>query len=175
MFLLSDVLIRRYMANRNFDIHPFLEKNLGQTCYYFRVGDYADILTDDRGSINVRVNGLTLPSGVMASIRSLETFKLPDHVLGLLGNQTSNATDHRVQLLHGPSIDPGYHAPIEFVVLNIGQRPVEIKYGARIGKVMFFDVSETNLDDIRLYGTAASRQERLIRRGPTDDNADADF
>jgi deoxycytidine triphosphate deaminase len=175
MFLLSDVLIRRYMKHRGFSIHPFLESNLGQTCYYFRVGQYADILTDDQGSINIKERGLALPPGTMASIQSLETFHLPDHVLGLLGSQTANALKHRIHMLHGPSIDPGYQAPIEFVVINIGQRPVDLTYGARIGKVMFFDVTETNIDDIHLYENARRRQSRLARREPVADNPDAEF
>jgi deoxycytidine triphosphate deaminase len=175
MFLLSDTLIRRYIVRRDLSIRPLEENNLSQTCYYFRIGQYADILTDDQGPVDVKRNGLTLPPTVMARVQSLENFSLPENVLGLLGTQTNLPIERRIQMIHGPSIDPGYSGPIEFVVINIGQRPVELQYGTRIGKLMLFDVTETSIDDVRLFDSARRRQDRLRRYGTEDENPDADF
>ena len=180
MFLLSDALVRRYMDRRGLGIDPLEPKNLAQTCYYFRVGRIADVLTDDQGPVDVRKHGLILPPGTMARVESLEAFRLPENVLGLLGSQTNLPIERRLQLIHGPSIDPGYNGQIEFVVMNIGQKPVQIDYGAKIGKVMFFDVAETSIEDVSLYETAYLRQERLRARrkaiyGTDDDNPDVEY
>jgi deoxycytidine triphosphate deaminase len=163
MFLLSDVLVRRYIDRRGLSISPLQESNLAQTCYYFRVGRYADVLTDDRGPVDLRRSDLVLPPGTMARVESRETFKLPESILGLLGSQTNLPIERRLQLIHGPSIDPGYEGLIEFVVMNIGQKSVEIAYEATIGKLMFFDITETSIDSVRLGETARARGQRLGR------------
>ncbi|QGN46376.1 hypothetical protein GKC29_05705 [Micromonospora sp. WMMC415] len=175
MFLLSDLLIKRYIKRRDLGITPLLEENLSQTCYYFRLGRHADILTDDQGSIDIRRNGLVLNPGVMARVSSLETFAMPINVMALLGGQTELPTERQLQLLHGPSIDPGYEGSIEFVVINIGQQPVALHYGDRIGKVMLFDVTETSLDEVRLQEQVRKRADRLRKFGTADENPDAEF
>jgi deoxycytidine triphosphate deaminase len=88
-------------------------------------------------------------------------------------------------LIHGPSINPGYGATsprkragdeekavsVEVVLLNFGADPVKINYNDEIGKLTFFDISDSSLYEAQVLG-ARDRQTRLRSSEPygTDDD-----
>ena len=48
-----------------------------------------------------------------------------------------------LQLIHSPSIDPAFDSALELAVRNNTDAAVRLEVGERIGKVLFFDVSDT--------------------------------
>jgi deoxycytidine triphosphate deaminase len=105
-----------------------------------------------------------------------------------IGQPTALATKRHVQLVHGPSINPGYGGgtkkakredeemavSVEVVLFNFGSDPVHIKYSDEIGKLTFFDISDSSLHEARVLG-AREREKRLRLlevSGTDDENPD---
>ena len=65
--------------------------------------------------------------------------------MALIGNQSSFPVNRGVQLLNGPSIDPGFNAPLDLALLNLSDEDVYLDLGDPIGKILFFDISDTGL------------------------------
>jgi dUTPase len=162
MFLMSDRLIRLYMSRRLIQISNMHDDSLVSTSYYFHLGGHADVY-GARGerTINIERNGLTLDPGERASVLSEETFLLSEQVMALLGNRSNNPVEKGVFLLNGPVIDPGYRAPIKVGLMNISTDAVHLDYRDEIGKVIFFEVSDTALEESRFAPDVARRQSDL--------------
>jgi deoxycytidine triphosphate deaminase len=167
MFLLSEQLVRRYMNRRLIQILDFAEDNLYPTCYYFRLGRMAEVPGDDgTRTVNVERTGyIVIPPHSVASVESFEHFTMSDNTLALLGNYTSFMRDRNLQLLHGPTIDPGWHERLGLAIHNLGNNPQRIEFKDRIGKAMFFDISDSALEEARLTPEALRRERELERRG----------
>lgn len=146
MFLLNSILIGSYIAddNNTLTIKPFLEENLEHTFYYFRLGS--------KGKLNGVPFDLTrkkeekfleLKPNDFAEIQTFEKFTLSGKILGILG-QCSFITGQGLQLIHSPFIDPRYNDPLNFGIKNLGNDIVNLEFGVdKIGKVSFFDISDT--------------------------------
>jgi deoxycytidine triphosphate deaminase len=138
-------------------------RNLFPTCYYFRLGYIARVPSSSEGlrTVDLRHDPLIIPPGTVAEVTTREHFELGDNILGLLGNQTRFPMERGLQLLHGPSIDPGYDAPLQLALFNIGGVEARLDYGDLIGKAMFFDISDSALEASRLAEPGEARAERL--------------
>lgn len=169
MFLMSDELIKRYRERRAIEIEPYDARQLAATCYYFRLGGQAEMLHTSEDINVLRRGHLLIPSGKIARVVTLERFRIPENVLVLLGNQTKFPTEHHLLLMHGPTVDPGYNAPLDMALLNVGTADVRVNYGDEIGKAMFFDISDSALEEARLTQTAVDRQKRLLDLADTPD------
>jgi deoxycytidine triphosphate deaminase len=148
MFLLNDRQIRSHVedGNRSYlDIDPFDEESLQHTSYYFRLGTHCKLLYEkgqplrELGPQNSR---LLIPAGGVVKIHSLETFLLSNKVMAIFG-QISDFTSWGLQLLHSPFIDPTFVGQLELGLVNPTNGEVGIDWKQRIGKVCFFDVSDT--------------------------------
>jgi deoxycytidine triphosphate deaminase len=125
-------------------INPYLRKNLQHTFYYFRLGDGVKKNGKSISLSNKREERyLDLEPGDFAVIKTLEKFALSEQLIGIFG-QTSELAKNGIQVLHSPFIDPGYIGELEIGIKNVGPETFNLEYGAsRIGKVCFFDISDT--------------------------------
>ena len=163
MFLLSEQLVRRYMNRKLIQINDFYEDNLYPTCYYFRLGRVAEVpYSDGIRTVNVeKTKYIVIPPQSVASVQSLEQFMLSDNTLALLGNYTDFQRERNLQLLHGPTIDPGWKSVLGLAIYNLGKSEARVEYGERIGKAMFFDISDSALEEARLTPDAERREQEL--------------
>lgn len=148
MFLLNDQLIRGYVqsGSRSYlDIEPFDEDCLQNTSYYFRLGSHCKE-SSKQGQPLVELgpqkSKLFIPPGGMAMIRSLETFLLSNKVMAIFG-QVSDLTKSGLELMHSPFIDPTFFGQLELGLVNRTNSEVAVEWQQKIGKVCFFDVSDT--------------------------------
>jgi deoxycytidine triphosphate deaminase len=115
-------------------------------------------------TINVeRAEYILIPPHSVVSVESLEHFTLSDNTLALLGNITDFLRERNLQLLHGPTIDPGWKQRLGLGIYNLGNSDARVEYGQNIGKAMFFDISDSALEEARLT-PEARRRERELRR-----------
>ena len=171
MFLLSDDLVKRY-ERRGLKIVNATPDNYFPTCYYFRLGPRAQYPfgQEPLTAHAISRSGLVLEPNDQIRVATMEHFRLPDHVKATLGPRTSNAVERGLLLLHGPTVEPGYDAPLDVGIKNISPFPLTLKQGDSIGKIEFYDISDTQLEQTRLTSEA---ERRVQRWGTDDDNPDA--
>lgn len=149
MYLLSHKELRNHIHDAYKDylsIIDFEEEMLQHTFYYFRLGTEYEIKPSQKHtSFNPTGDeqNLLLQPYDYATIRSHETFKLSDKVMGILG-QSSDLIRTGLELAHSPFVDPLYHGKLEMGIWNRLSIPVSIKLGQVIRKVAFFDVSDSS-------------------------------
>jgi len=169
MFLLDDQMITEYMKRGHLSISDFEQTMLHPTYYYFRLGKWAKVFDEQRLDYRAEEIGepgrevLSIPAHGYALIQTFERFKLSGKVLGFFG-QPSALPRKGLRLNHSPTIDPRFDGYLEMGLENLLDRPVQVEYRERIGKVVFFDVSDTNpVGDIK--GTLSEedfrRREKL--------------
>jgi len=149
MFLLNAQQIKRHVDSprgQYLDIVDFDEEKLQHTSYYFSLGDYCEILT---GTGDPQINRLTsqkpylnLPPHGYALVKTHETFMLSDKLIGVLG-QTTELAKHGLELVHSPFIDPLYYGRLLCGLSNRLSSVVRLRLGDSIGKISFFDISDT--------------------------------
>jgi deoxycytidine triphosphate deaminase len=153
MFILNDEMIRDYMNEHLLCIGNFKEKMLHPTYYYFRLGKCIPKwngkgkyengeLGDDGNEVFV------MPPKSYVPIRSLERFYCSDKVLAMFG-QISELPMDGLRLNHSPTIDPNFGkgklgGVLEMGIENLLNQPNRLKYAMPIGKISFFDISDTS-------------------------------
>ena len=160
MFLLNSIVIGDHLDEDNgtLSIAPFIEKNLEHTFYYFTLGGEG-LLNGKPYSLSKKQSEryLTLEPNDFAIIKTIETFTLSGKVLGILG-QCSEITKLGLQLLHSPFIDPKFNRPLEFGLKNLNNQAITLEFGvSKIGKVSFFDISDTYPIKVKKNSTFAKR------------------
>lgn len=148
MFLLNNEMILRYKKEGLLDIEDLELELIHPTYYYFRLGSPVRMWDENRKDYHLEELGepgkevLTLPSRGYALIQSLERFICSKRVLGIFG-QISAVARKGLRLNHSPTIDPNFRGYLEMGLENLLDHPRELRYGECIGKVSFFDVSDT--------------------------------
>jgi len=173
MYLLNHEQIRRYVAaprGTYLDIINFDSTRLQHTSYYFGVGRDYEILdgdnfrlarmNDGRGSI------LTLPPRGYAIVKSSEIFMLSEKVMGILG-PVSDLMRLGLELVHSPFIDPLFYGQLELGLWNRLERPASISSEQIIGKVSFFDISDTYPIEVI---PKSAQDEKFRKRRPLRDD-----
>lgn len=172
MFLIRNDIIKRNAGSDTtwgyLDIERFNEKAVFHTGYYFHLGSTGHIETDngDWHPFNLegprgQVRTLEIKPGQNAQIWSDENFLLSNRVMAMFGQKTEFGVDEGFELIHGPTIDPGYRGPLKMIARNISKRSQHLRHGQRIGKIIFFDITETDAD--RSSGPV------ILSRSPEDD------
>lgn len=147
MFLLNKALIGGYIddeQDHTLSISPYLDDNLEHTWYYFRLGSEGS-LNGKPFNLSNSINSkfLTLKPNDLAFIKSYETFTLSAKIMGILG-QCSEITNMGLQLINSPFIDPKFNKPLRFGLKNLSNEDAILEFGVtKIGKVSFFDISDT--------------------------------
>ena len=148
MFLLDSQMITEYMKEGLLTISDFEQSMLHPTYCYFRLGKWAKVFDGQRLGYRPVVIGepgheiLSIPAHGYALIQTFERFTLSRRVLGFFG-QPSALPRKGLRLNHSPTIDPLFDGYLEMGLENLLDRPAQVEYRERIGKVVFFDVSDT--------------------------------
>jgi len=148
MFLLNAEMISGYKKEGLLDIEDFELELLHPTYYYFRLGTPVRVWNEGNEEYHpedLDMPGkevLTIPARGYVLIQSLERFHCSKKVVGIFG-QVSALARKGLRLNHSPTIDPNFKGYLEMGLENLLSRPREMKYKDVIGKVLFFDVSDT--------------------------------
>ena len=126
-----------HRPQKNLQIEPYDERSYEVNCYYFHLGALK------QGERIVKVpDGAHLRRGQACVVFTLERFVLNERVFAILG-PCSELFLKGLALYHSPTIDPGFDGALELRLHNLSDRTVPLQFGMRIGKVVFFDVSDT--------------------------------
>lgn len=148
MFLLNDVMILEYKKEGLLDIEDFEPRLLHHTYYYFRLGKWVKTWDEKRKDYHSEELGepgrevLSIPVRGYALIQSLERFSCSKKVLAVFG-QISALPRKGLRLNHSPTIDPNFKGYLEMGLENLLDLPRELRHGDSIGKILFFDISDT--------------------------------
>ena len=153
MYLLNHDKIKQAVADEasGLKIGDFDEQFLQHTYYYFRLGETFHLQGEDGGWYPqlplTHSRTLTVGSHECVRVQSLEDFALGERFFAILGGITDMALAG-LSVLHGPFVDPHYPRPkgalpLKFAIVNHSRAPVELKLGDRIGKIAFFEISDT--------------------------------
>lgn len=138
MYMISRFIFEAaYKAQGHLSIEPYEPSYHIRNFYYFRLGGLqgpkdAEPITES----------LVVPAGGFLRIWSLERFKLSDRVLGLFGS-LSALISRGLELIHSPSIGPGFEGSLELGLRNNLNEVVTLEPQDRIGQILFFDCAET--------------------------------
>lgn len=99
---------------------------------------------------------LVLEPHGFALVKSHETFMLSEKVIGIFG-QISDLARLGLDLANSPFIDPLFHGQLELGLWNRTAKKVDVPLGQRIGKVTFFDISDTYPVEIKTGSFAAKK------------------
>lgn len=135
------------------EIKPLKPGNLLPTYYYFRLGgdvtrwdsDTGEKIKEDISQPGNRI--LKIHPGEFILVRSRERFRCSKRVLGIFGN-SSRLLKQGLTIRNSPFIDPNFPHPTDPGYLDIALKnelPISIKlqYEDKIGKISFFNVSDT--------------------------------
>jgi len=126
-----------YHNQKHLEIEPYEPKHHINNFYYFRFGGVKEAAKVVRPNENVEV----APHGFM-QIWSLERFELSDRIVALFGN-LSAMVSKGLDLVHSPSIDPGFSGSLALGLRNNLDVPVILQAHEKIGKILFFDCADT--------------------------------
>jgi dUTPase len=138
-------------------IEPYAEKRFLNSFYYFGLG----ALDESEGVVPLD-GPLRIRPGAVEAVYSDERFDMSGRVLGIIGN-ISTVLHRGLELLASPSIDPGFGGNLQVQLKNNGPDTVSLSPGALLGKCIFFDVSESDLDTSEFVGSKLKESE-LARR-----------
>jgi len=138
MFMISKFMFdATYHNQKHLKIEPYEPKHHINNFYYFRFGGVKE------GDKVVRVNeDVELASHGFIQIWSLERFELSDRIVALFGN-LSTMVSKGLDLIHSPSIDPGFSGCLALGMRNNLSVPVTLQAQEKIGKILFFDCADT--------------------------------
>lgn len=150
MYLLNEETILRYVKNRNnspLQIEDFDKNKLKASAYYFGLGKSIRSLSEpNTGSqLITELKGNTsypLEPNQYIVVESLERFELSERIFGIFGAH-SNFISSGLELVHSPFIDPNFKQKLRLGIGNRSNRTRRLELGMEIGKVTFFDVSDT--------------------------------
>lgn len=159
MFMISKFMYDAAYKPRNFlSIEPYEQKNHISNFYYFRLGaEWRD------GKVIPLEKRLAIPKYGFATIWSMERFKLGERILGIFGN-LSELVLKGLDLVHSPSIDPGFDGSLALSIRNNTSRSIDILLGQRIGKILFFDVSDTIISSEDFVQNILKEKELVERK-----------
>lgn len=174
MFILNDAQIVDYEKRGLLHVKDLRKELLGSTFYYFRLGRHYSVWNEKKQEFTPGVLGdpgreiLKIPGRGYVRIASLERFELSDRIFAQFG-QISNIALMGLRLGHSPFIDPLFEGNLELAVENCLDHSIELQYGAKIGKISFFDISDT-YPVHSAVGTLGKK--KVERRKDRDDDSD---
>jgi len=142
MYLLNNLEIRNSVAQANksyLAIDKFENQYLQHTFYYFRLGSF---LSTKKATVPLTSNKINLPPESYINIESLETFYLGDRIFSIIG-QSTELIMSGIQLNYSPFIDPLFQGRLRLGIKNFSQDNIDLEIGQIIGKVSFFDITDS--------------------------------
>jgi deoxycytidine triphosphate deaminase len=149
MYLLNRQQLTRHAedpTSNYLTILNFSKKNLQHTSYYFRLGDTYEIVSspDEKEirKISKTKPILTVEPNQYILIRSEEIFRMSNKVKAMIGS-CGLTVKNGLLVNYSPFIDPLYDGYLEVGLKNLLSVPVHLKALDIIGKLSFFDISDT--------------------------------
>jgi deoxycytidine triphosphate deaminase len=148
MFVLNNSQVIDYHNKGIIHITDISPQFLHSTYYYFRLGRHYQMWDPDSCDFIPQMltrqgkNALHLAGKGYALITSLERFRLSDRVMAEFG-QISDLAQNGLRLNHSPFVDPHFEGNLAFAIENCLERDMELRYEQPIGKIRFFDISDT--------------------------------
>jgi len=150
MYLLNDTMIRSYVNKPTgvyLDIQGFDDRFLHPTFYYFRLGHHYKLLNRDTGEwetseLDNENRIILLEQFGYVLVKSFERFYLSERVMAIFG-QSSDFAKWGLQLVHSPFVDPLFNGHLDLGIWNRMPWTVQLELGQLIGKIKFFDISDT--------------------------------
>ena len=165
MYLLNYAQIRRHVNDNNskyLEIEDFDESNLQHTSYYFRLGLNYTSFDEDGNKVKLEIknkkSGVVIKPNEYIIVESIEFFSLSDKVKGTMGS-LSEMIMKGLQINYSPFIDPLYKGWLCIGIKNLLAKEIKLNYGDNIGKVSFYDISDTYPINI----IKGSRQDVLFK------------
>jgi len=156
MYLLNKETIITENRKKEFgivEIKPLKADNLLPTYYYFRLGgditrwdsDTGEKIKEDISQPGNHI--LKINPGEFILVRSRERFRCSKQVLAIFGNRSSLLKEG-LTIRNSPFIDPNFPHLTELGYLDIALKnelpiPLKLQYEDKIGKISFFNVSDT--------------------------------
>lgn len=168
MFLVSKFIYEAMAKSKLHEKTPYLQihnyepENHMQTFYRFCYG-----APDNKGKVGVP-EPVNLKPGTYRSIWSLEGFQLSERVLAVFGH-SSELFLRGLELVHSPFIDPGFPGQLQLVVRNFSDQIVLLSPKEIIGKVVFFDISDTILSAVDLMNEIQTNAHNKARQNAIDE------
>ena len=176
MFLLNDKMITTHKKRGGLlSIEPFQNSNLCPTYYYFTLGRQYRLWNVEKndwhlGELSVGNEVLEVKPKEFVLIQSEERFRCSKQCMAIFG-QSSSLIRKGLSLRNSPFIDPNFPDEAKAGYLELGlknelTKPLRLRLGERIGKVCFFNVSDTYpISDV--VGTVSEEDfERRSGKGP---------
>lgn len=171
MYLLNSSKILEYSNQSPFqDLHiKYLsEDNLNPSSYYFRIGNH---FSENRGdkwqTLSEKNQTITIQPNQLILVTSLESFRLSKRVFGIIGPST-DMQKYGLRILYGQFIDPMFDGHLEIGIHNPFNESISIKFKETLGKVCFFDVSDTypilDNDAHSVYKKKFKRRKEMKKR-----------
>jgi len=175
MYLLNRQQLERHVSDLNsryLTIKNFSSKNLQHTSYYFRVGHIYQIVhsaeNKELKELTRENRILTIEPGQYVLIRTAEIFTLSEKVKAFVGSN-GDAVSDGLLVNYSPFIDPLYDGWLEIGVKNLLDTKIHLKMGQKIGKLSFFDISDTYPIDIK---KGSFQDSKFEVRSMYDESAD---
>lgn len=148
MKLLTKEMVLEYMKQERIEIKPFEPRNFGNAFYYFRIGESIDFRESGSGKttkvlLSEENPETELPAHSFAHISSMESFRCSRSVIAIFGG-ISEIAQRGLVLLHSPFIDATFEGTLDMGLSNLSGVPQRVSYYMRVGKAMFFDVSDSS-------------------------------
>jgi len=94
----------------------------------------------ERGSLSYPIEEYSLGPGETAVVHTEQEMRLPDDLAGIAFPPDS--VSKKALLITNPGhIDPGYHGPLKFTIINMGQEPFDLKRGDAIATLLLFKLA----------------------------------
>ena len=150
-------------------IGEYEPRNYAGVAYYFRLG----ALDEGQYVVPIEDNGLTIDPLGFVRVYSLESFHASHKILGHFGS-TSTLVGVGAELVHAPFIDPGFGGLLQVGLRNNLDRPINLRKHTVIGKALFFDVADSEVDiqafPSDVLGEVVDRQQALEGRKSAEDS-----
>lgn len=174
MQLMTRQMILTAMHDGRLGIVPFSEIHLQHASYYFTL-DETYRLPDDSGeepilrALTDASPFLSLSPGGYYHVRSREQIRLGLDIVGIIGARSRMAWGN-LELVNAPFIDPGFPSPgggghLELGLKFHGLMRGAIRAGSIIGKITFWDISESDVQAPPEDSMTGERFREIVERG----------
>ncbi len=148
MRLASSEVIKRWLdLGSKLSIQNFEPKMLQHVTYCIRLGEHLEVLRSNGSWESESVDELIsyeLSPHEYVKIWSLEEMSLSTDVCGIFG-PISDLIEQGLELVYSPFIEPLFRGRLRLGLCNVLSCPIQIRMSQPVGKILFFDVSDSNL------------------------------
>ncbi len=153
--ILSDKTIIRMLEENSLTITPLVKDQIQPASVDIRLGDTFSIVDDNPSGIitldnkisykTIQTDTYLILPGQFVLATTMEYFELPDNLTALVEGRSSLG---RMGLFiqNAGWIDPGFKGEITLELYNANRCAIELKYGRRIGQLVFAEMDDHALN-----------------------------